>query len=100
MNTLNRGARAFNRVVKCRPARAILPQAANDNLVNPLKDSMLRAALKHFAQHGLGAAQNARMRAQEARFAGDHAAYRWWRDMCRSLDARMASALPDPEAAC
>ena len=96
----NLTARGSVRVLRRRSVYISPPQAANDNAINPLRDTMLRAALTHFAEHGLGAAQNARMRAQEARFVGDHAAYRWWRDMCRSLDARMASALPDPEAAC
>ncbi len=54
---------------------------------------LLRAALRHFAAHGLGAAADARNRALAAARAGDHAAYCWWLGLCAKLDRRMAASL-------
>ncbi|MBS0481241.1 MAG: hypothetical protein JSR96_03645 [Proteobacteria bacterium] len=68
-------------------------RAANDNAVRSGSDAVLRDALKHFARHGLGAAEAARTEAEQARFAGDHQGYQHWLDICRTLDRRMASAL-------
>lgn len=70
-------------------------QAANDNaLARPRQDhdALLRDALKHFARHGLRAAEIARQNAERAFFAGDRAAYRHWLEICRTLDRRMAMA--------
>ncbi|MXP41033.1 hypothetical protein GRI75_05160 [Altererythrobacter soli] len=53
----------------------------------------MRAALRHFADHGLAAASHARRRAETAFFAGDREAYRWWLGICRTLDRRMAREL-------
>ena len=53
----------------------------------------LKAALRHFARHGLGAAAQARTQAEAAFFAGDREAYRWWLGICRKLDRRVASQL-------
>jgi hypothetical protein len=66
--------------------------AANDNS-DAGNDRLLRAALRHFATHGLGAAEAARANAERAFFAGDRAEYRWWLDICRMLDRRMADAV-------
>jgi len=70
--------------------RMVRTRAANDNYVTGPDDATLRAALRHFAEHGLAAAEQARRRAEEAFFAGDREAYRWWLDICRTLDRRMA----------
>lgn len=67
--------------------------AANDNGDALGSDRMLRAALRHFATHGLGAAEAAREEAETAFFAGDRSAYRWWLGICRMLDRRMAEAI-------
>jgi hypothetical protein len=68
-------------------------QAANDN-GEPLRhDGVLRDALKLFAEHGLGAAEVARTRAERAYFAGDSAGYRRWLGICRTLDRRVAACV-------
>ena len=51
---------------------------------------MLRAALRHFADHGLGAARAAREQAEQAFFAGDRQSYDWWLGVTRALDRRLA----------
>ncbi|KPP94964.1 hypothetical protein [Erythrobacter sp. HL-111] len=53
-------------------------------------EAVLRAALRHFAEHGLGAARAARARAEAAFFAGDRPAYDWWLEITRTLDRRLA----------
>jgi hypothetical protein len=53
-------------------------------------DQVLRAALRHFAQHGLSAAKTARAQAEAAFFAGDRQAYDWWLGITRTLDRRLA----------
>lgn len=68
-------------------------RAANDNHTGRAQDLLLRDALKHFAAHGLGAADEARQRAERAFFAGDRPAYLHWLNICRALDRRMARAL-------
>jgi hypothetical protein len=73
-------------------ARAAVARAINDNNAAPSDDALLRAALRHFAEHGLAAASQARRRAEVAFFAGDRNAYRWWLGICRTLDRRMAAA--------
>ena len=67
--------------------------AANDNGEAEVSDRLLYAALRHFAQHGLGAAREARNQAEKAFFAGDHIAYDWWIAICRTLDRRIAAQL-------
>lgn len=70
-----------------------LRRAANDNPC-PGHSAELRIALKHFAQHGLGAANVARHNAEQAFFGGDRAGYDHWLAVCRILDQRLASTLP------
>lgn len=84
-------------------ARKALGRAANDNVVagngvavDSSFDTMMRAALKHFAQHGLGAAREARNHAEQAHFTGDMESYEWWLDVCRTLDRRVAEDLVRP----
>ena len=64
--------------------------AANDAL-GAANDQMLRAALRHFAKHGLGAAREARSQAEKAFFEGDRQAYDWWLGITRTLDRRLAA---------
>jgi hypothetical protein len=68
-------------------------RAANDNALGAPGDKLLKAALRHFAEHGLGAAEQARALAEAAFFAGDREQYRWWLAICRTLDRRMAEAV-------
>jgi hypothetical protein len=77
------------RVLSAVPFRA----PANDNAESFPRDEVLRAALRHFAQHGLGAAQLAYKNAQTAFFAGNREEYRHWLAICRALDRRMADAI-------
>lgn len=78
-------------------ARKALCRAANDNgdaaqmeARSSSFDHMMRATLKHFAEHGLGAAEAARRQAEQAHFTGDGDAYAWWMGVCRTLDRRLA----------
>ena len=64
---------------------------ANDNGSDRTTDALLHAALRHFAEHGLAAAQRARKQAEAAFFAGDRQSYQWWLEICRTLDRRMAA---------
>ncbi len=68
-------------------------RAANDNAIGFPDEVLLSAALRHFAEHGLGAAEQARQRAEEAFFSGDRVNYSWWLEICRALDRRMAAAI-------
>ena len=66
--------------------------AANDNGGGIGGDRILKAALRHFAEHGLSAAERARENAQTAFFAGKSEDYRWWMAICTALDRRMSAA--------
>lgn len=68
---------------------------ANDNGSPFVPDDLPREALLHFAEHGLGAAVEARRRAEAAFFAGDRPAYHHWLGICRTFDRRLARALND-----
>ena len=77
-------------------ARRAIARAANDNddaVQAKTHDQMLHAALRHFAEHGLGAAREARKQAEQAFFIGDRASYDWWLGICRTLDRRMAEEM-------
>ena len=74
-------------------ARAAIARAHNDNQAAHSNDALLRASLRHFAEHGLAAAGHARSRAEAAWFAGDRDAYNWWLGICRTLDRRLAREL-------
>jgi hypothetical protein len=86
-------ARRGDNLVRRALASARPSPAANDNGRGSDDDKLLRAALRHFAAHGLGAAEAARVNAERAFFAGDRGAYRWWLGICRMLDRRMAEAV-------
>lgn len=68
-------------------------RAVNDNAQGLSSDGLLRDALRHFAEHGLGAAEQARINAEQAFFADDRDEYRRWVEICRTLDRRMAAAV-------
>ena len=74
-------------------ARGACKLPANDNGAKHTSEPMLHAALKHFAEHGLAAARHARAQAEQARQDGDELTYRWWLEICRALDRRMAQQL-------
>lgn len=74
-------------------ARAAIARPSNDNQPGASAEAMLRASLRHFAEHGLAAAAHARAKAESAWFAGDRDGYRWWLGICRTLDRRMAREL-------
>lgn len=78
--------------------RAAERLAANDNADQRATDAMLHAALRHFAAHGLAAAQQARGQAEAALTANDRQGFLWWLDICRTLDRRMAAAIEVREA--
>jgi len=96
------GALSARRLPTCKPmARALIARSiesvGNDNAPLPgtraLNDQILRAALKHFAQHGLSAARVARAQAQAAIDAKDQQAFDWWFGITRTLDRRQASEI-------
>jgi hypothetical protein len=82
--------------------RELAVHAANDNDLAKLgrgtlgrekmtpPEHLLRAALVHFAEHGLGAARAARKQAERAFFAGDRHGYDHWIAITRTLDRRLA----------
>ncbi|MEM6475301.1 MAG: hypothetical protein AAF687_03965 [Pseudomonadota bacterium] len=81
-------------------SRPKFQSAANDNAsdggirgnkTSVPSEMMLRAALRHFAEHGLGAAREARAKAETAFFAGDRDGYDWWLGITRTLDRRLAA---------
>ncbi|MEO0062462.1 MAG: hypothetical protein RLZZ08_1022 [Pseudomonadota bacterium] len=74
-------------------ARAALRRPANDNGQPAPVDDVLHAALRHFAQHGLAAAQSARAQAELSFFRGDRTEYTRWLGICRALDRRLAREL-------
>lgn len=68
-------------------------RAVNDNVAGKAPDKLMSEALRHFARHGLCAAERAREAAEAAFFAGDNDGYRQWLAICRLLDRRMAEAV-------
>lgn len=85
-------------------ARSILApaplDAANDNAHSAANDRfsagddrMLWEALRHFADHGLHAAQEAAQSARTAFDADDIESFEWWLSICRMLDRRLGDSL-------
>ena len=66
---------------------------ANDDAPGDCEDRLLRAALVHFVQHGLGAAEAAFVEAEGAYASGDRAGAAMWTDICRTFDRRLAARL-------
>ena len=71
----------------------IAARAANDNGDLARQDQVVRDALKHFAVHGLNAAEDAAKRARTAHRSGDAAGLRHWLQICAALDPRRAAAM-------
>ena len=67
--------------------------AVNDNGADPQGEALLRAALRLFADHGLGAGHRAQTEAEAAFFSGDRERYRWWLAVTRTLDRKLAVEL-------
>lgn len=67
--------------------------AANDDGVFDDNQALLTETLRHFAAHGISAAERARSMAVTAARTGDAAAYTRWLAVCQMLDKRMAKAL-------
>lgn len=62
---------------------------ANDSSLAQPEDgigAVTTAALLHFAEHGLGAARDARAQAELAFAAKDELAFEHWRSVCHTLD--------------
>lgn len=78
-----------------RIARALIAHVplrpANDNGPEPSGDLILRAALHHFAEHGLSAARRAAGRSKEAWHAGEEEDALHWLAICRALDRRLGA---------
>lgn len=85
-------ARTFARLVRLMPA-AHPGEAVNDNCADPQGDALLRAALRLFADHGLGAGHRAQSEAEAAFFSGNRERYRWWLAVTRTLDRKLAVEL-------
>ena len=75
--------------------RAIRMLPANDDHA-PVSKPHMHAALRHFAEHGLAAADHARQQAMKAARAGDRPTFEWWHEVCRALDRRMARKVDRP----
>ncbi len=73
-------------------AKQARARAANDNGEVFANGELVEAALRHFAEYGLGAAQVARQRAEAAFFDGKRQDYDWWLGICRTLDRRIADS--------
>ncbi|NQX93467.1 MAG: hypothetical protein HRT64_00815 [Erythrobacter sp.] len=93
------GTLAARALPACRPiARALIARSiervSNDNGPSPaqrsMNDQILSAALRHFAEHGMGAARVARAQAQAAVVAKDRQSFDWWLGITRTLDRRLA----------
>lgn len=68
-------------------------RAANDNArTDAGGDALLYDALRHFAEHGMRAAVQARANAEAALLAGNDKECRHWLAICRALDRRMGAA--------
>lgn len=77
-------------------ARRLRQRASNDNGEPRLTDPCFAEALRHFARHGLNAADNAHKEAENALIAGDRARYEHWHAICSVLDGRLADSLSVP----
>ena len=94
MSSPSRAAPAAPAAAFARAAYPAEPVAAsNDNGADPQNDALLRAALRLFAEHGLGAGHRAQVEAEAAFFAGDRESYRWWLAVTRTLDRKLAVEL-------
>ena len=72
-----------------------IPAAANDSLptrAGRANEAVIYEALRHFGQHGLAAAKEARANAMRAHSQGDGEGFDYWLAICRQFDKRMARA--------
>ncbi|XUU59897.1 hypothetical protein ACRAQ6_09980 [Erythrobacter sp. HA6-11] len=74
---------------------AKLPKPANMNGAPVVSDEVLVDTLRHFGEHGLGAAAEAIYKAKDAHACGDQIEAQRWLEICRALDRRMASRFED-----
>lgn len=74
-------------------APVTVPAAANDDVADPEERELLRAAQRLAAEHGARAARFADARAEQAFFAGERAAHRWWQAVTRILDRTLVAEL-------
>jgi hypothetical protein len=78
-------------------ARKAVRRAANDNPGGAGECGgdarVLSAALRHFAEHGLRAAEEAASHAEDAWRKGEVETCRWWTEVCHKLDRKLASEL-------
>lgn len=76
-------------------AKKALRRAANDNPggAGEGENRVLRAALRHFAEHGLRAAEEAADMAEQAWRSGEPATCAWWTEICHKLDRKVAVEL-------
>ena len=66
---------------------------ANDEVLHETMSEATVAALRHFGQYGLRAAEVAARNARVAAAAHEHADYAHWLSLCRALDARLADRI-------
>ena len=66
------------------------PDAANDHRASR-DEALLRAALRHFARHGMAAAEQAARSAQAAFRDGREDDCGYWLAICQTLDRRLAA---------
>lgn len=80
-------------------ARRAVRRAANDNgcgladVTTTGERHLLHAALRHFAEHGLRAAEEAAAQARTAWRDGEVEACRWWTGVCYKLNRPLAREL-------
>jgi len=92
-------ARSGNvRILVARAQKRVANDNADFSERSHNNDQVMRAALRHFAAHGLGAAKVARAQAEKAFFKGDRDTYDWWVDITRTLDRRLAASVSGQDA--
>ena len=78
-------------------ARKAVHRAVNDNPGGATECGaearVLSAALRHFAEHGASAAEEAAVQAEQAWQRGETDAYLWWAGICHKLDRKRAREL-------
>lgn len=83
-------ARVLSRRAPARHANDDGPASDRARLAD---DLLLQQALRHFALHGMNAADDAMRKAADALQAGDVASFRRWTDICSKFDRRAAARL-------
>lgn len=76
-------------------AKKAVRRAANDNPggAGEGETRILHAALRHFADHGLRAAEEAAEMAEQAWRSGEPETCAWWTEVCHKLDRKLAAEL-------